>query len=125
MTKIEDKSKSYAFGLYLASLRAKAQMSLREVEDATSKSVSNAYLSQLEKGKIEKPSPDILFGLSEVYGVTYESLMERAGYIGHRKEKKDGEKHGRAATFSVDNLTHEEEEVLLEYLTFIRQRKKD
>lgn len=125
MIKTEEKSNSYAFGLYLASLRAKAQMSLREVEDATNKSVSNAYLSQLEKGKIEKPSPDMLFSLSEVYGVAYENLMERAGYIGHRKERKDDEKHGRAATFSVDNLTHEEEEVLLEYLTFIRQRKKD
>ncbi len=39
-------------GKYLASIRADRKMTLREVEEATSKQVSNAYLSQIENGKI-------------------------------------------------------------------------
>ena len=41
-------------------------MTLREVEEATNKEVSNGYLSQLESGRISKPSPHILYTLSSV-----------------------------------------------------------
>ena len=44
-------------GQYLASIRADRKMTLREVEEATNKQVSNAYLSQIENNKIRKPSP--------------------------------------------------------------------
>src|SRR4030095_10467564 len=45
-------------GAMLAGLRTAKGLSLREVEEATGKAVSNAYLSQLENGKIRKPSPN-------------------------------------------------------------------
>ena len=56
-------------------------LSLREVEEGTGKGVSNAYLSQLENGKIKKPSPSVLHSLAEVYVVPYEALMEQAGCL--------------------------------------------
>ncbi len=68
-------------GQFIKKARQDVQMSLRDVEEATGKEVSNAYLSQLETGKITKPSPHILYALSTVLGVAYETLMERAGYI--------------------------------------------
>ena len=110
-------------GLYLKTLREGKKMSLRAVEEATNKDVSNAYLSQLENGKVAKPSPHILHALANVYGVEYTKLMERAGYISPSSEKNQGKKHGRAATFAIDNLTQEEESDLLEYLAFIRKKK--
>ncbi|NOY73921.1 MAG: helix-turn-helix domain-containing protein [Gammaproteobacteria bacterium] len=112
------------FGLYLKALREGKKMSLRGVEEATGKDVSNAYLSQLENGKIAKPSPHILHTLSEVYGVEYSKLMERVGYISPSPEKNQSKKHGRAATFAIDNLTQDEENELLEYLSFIRKKRK-
>lgn len=111
-------------GLYLKTLREGKKMSLRAVEEATNKDVSNAYLSQLENGKIAKPSPHILHSLANVYGVEYTKLMERVGYISPSNEKNQDKQHGRAATFAIDNLTQEEENELLEYLTFIRNKKK-
>ncbi len=98
-------------------------MSLREVEGASNKEVSNAYLSQLENGKIAKPSPHILHALATVYVVDYTILMERAGYISVSKSGV-GKKHGKAATFAIENLTHDEESELLEYLSYIRAKKK-
>ena len=44
-------------GAYLRKARDDKQMSLREVETVTEKEVSNAYLSQLETGKIHKTIP--------------------------------------------------------------------
>ena len=88
------KSRDLGLGAYLKSLRAGARMSLRAVEEATGKEVSNAYLSQLENGRIAKPSPHILHALSEVYDVSYQKLMERAGYISPSRKRGSGVKHG-------------------------------
>jgi len=68
-------------GGLLADLRTAKGLSLRQVEEATDKAVSNAYLSQLEKGKIRKPSPNVLHSLAAVYGASYEGLMEKVGYL--------------------------------------------
>jgi len=106
-------------GAMLADLRTAKRLSLREVEEATGRAVSNAYLSQLENGKIKKPSPNVLHRLAEVYAVPYEALMEKAGYLlptdGSRRRK-------RLAVFAIDDLTAEEEEELLKYLAFLRSR---
>lgn len=111
-------------GPFLKKARQDMQMSLREVEDATGKEISNAYLSQLESGKVTKPSPHVLYALSTALGVAYETLMERAGYIVPAASRGGGEKHGRAATFAIDNLTADEESELLDYLTYIRSKRK-
>jgi transcriptional regulator with XRE-family HTH domain len=66
-------------GQYLASIRVDRKMSLRDVEEATSKQVSNAYLSQIENDKIKKPSPNILHALAEFYAISFENLMDLAG----------------------------------------------
>jgi transcriptional regulator with XRE-family HTH domain len=107
-------------GTVLADLRRAKGFSLREVEEATGKAVSNAYLSQLENGKVKRPSPNVLRSLAAVYAVPYEALMEKAGYLlpsdggtGPRK---------RLAIFAIDDLTAEEEEELLKYLAFLRWR---
>lgn len=118
-------SPAKAFGRYINSLRDGMKMSQRAVEQASGNEISNAYLSQLENGKIAKPSPHIIHTLAEIYNADYAKLMERAGYISPSSERRSDAKHGRAATFSIDHLTTEEEKELLEYLAFIRNKRKD
>ncbi|WP_186320977.1 helix-turn-helix domain-containing protein [Bacillus mycoides] len=67
------------FGFYLKKIREEKKLSLRKVSELSS--VSNAYLSQLENGKRGIPSPDILKKISQVLGVEYSELMNKAGYI--------------------------------------------
>ena len=111
-------------GEYLASVRVDRGLSLREVEKATDKTVSNAYLSQIENGQIKRPSPNILYALAELYGVSYEDLMERAGFVTPTKSRSSHQRHGRIATFADKNLTEEEEAELVQYLDFMRSRRK-
>lgn len=113
------------FGIYLKKLRNDKKLSLRGVEEAADKEISNAYLSQLENDKIAKPSPHILHKLSEIYGVEYSNLMNRVGYISPSNKKNESKKHGRAATFAIDNLSGDEENELLKYLAYIRDKRKD
>ena len=108
-------------GVVLADLRRAKGLSLRDVQEATGGAVSNAYLSQLERQKIKKPSPNVLRNLAEVYGVPYETLMEKAGYLLPATDGQDGRRR-RLAVFAIDDLTAEEEEELLKYLAFLRFR---
>ena len=66
-------------GAYLRELRRVRRLTLRAVEEQSG--VSNSYLSQVENGHIDQPSPHVLQKLAAVYGVAYEALMARAGYI--------------------------------------------
>jgi transcriptional regulator with XRE-family HTH domain len=113
-------ARSSELGALLCDLRTAKGLSLREVEDAADKAISNAYLSQLENGKIRKPSPNVLYSLAEVYAVPYDTLMEKAGYL-LPKENGSGQRK-RLAAFAIDDLTAEEEEELLKYLAFLRSR---
>jgi len=113
-------ARSSELGALLTDLRVAKGLSLRQVEEATGRAVSNAYLSQLENGRIQKPSPNVLHSLAGAYGVPYEALMEKAGYLlpqdGTRKRS------ARLSAFAIDDLTAEEEEELLKYLAFLRSR---
>lgn len=111
-------------GKYLESIRTARGLTQRQVEAATNKAVSNAYLSQIENDKIQKPSPNILHVLAELYGVDYEKLMEMAGYITTPTGRAPDARHGRAATFAEYNLTPKEEAALIDYLQFLRTKKR-
>ena len=113
-----------SLGALIRKARQDVSMSLRDVEEATNREVSNAYLSQLEGGKIIQPSPHVLYALSQALSIDYETLMQRAGYLLPTMKRAKRLKHGRTATFAIDNLTADEESQLLEYLTFLRTKKK-
>jgi HTH-type transcriptional regulator, competence development regulator len=105
---------------FLRTARERKGLTLRAVEQATE--VSNAYLSQLESGKIKQPSPVVLHKLSQLYGVSYADAMRFAGYpVPGEKEREE-----RAARMSgpFADLTEEEEDELAEYLSFIRARRR-
>jgi len=111
-------------GQYLASIRNDRGLSQRHVEKATNKVVSNAYLSQIENDQIKRPNPNILHALAQLYAVSYENLMERAGFVVPTRSRASGERHGSIATFADHNLTPEEEKELVQFLGYLRSRKK-
>lgn len=120
----ENASGSVTLGQYLASIRSDRGLSLRAVEEQTRKQVSNAYLSQIETGKIQQPSPNILHALAELYSINFEKLMEMAGYIMPTALREQTDRHGRVPTFAEHNLTPAEEVELMRYLEFMRDRKR-
>lgn len=107
----------------LRQLRKIKQLTLRDVEDRSG--ISNGYLNQLEQGKIKQPSPHILQKLAEVYGIHYEALLQLAGYLSLTNDKRSHGKRAAGIAFSrAQDLTTEEEEELLKYLEFIRDKNR-
>jgi len=68
---------------YLRTIRKQRGLSLKKVEKAAE--VSNAYLSQLERGRRNPPHPDILKKLARVYEVPVNDLLAAAGYLDEGK----------------------------------------
>lgn len=110
------------YGEYFKALRNAKGLTLREVERATN--VSNAYLSQLESGKIKQPSPINLHKLAQFYGVPYELLMEKVGYPVPKGIQPAGTTSRPNPVTKFGRITSDEEVELLEYLKFMRNRKK-
>lgn len=108
-------------GSFLASARNTAGKSLRAVERETG--ISNAYLSQLENGRIKTPAPQLLHKLSETYSVPYALLMELAGFPIPEGLNTPPASHRVAAR--IGSVTQDEEEALVQYLRFIRSRKRE
>lgn len=98
-------------------------MSLREAEDASG--VSNAYINQIETGRIKSPSPAILQKIATGYKAPYQHLMELAG---HLKVTTGSETKRRGAlptsTLADVELTREEEEKVREYIAFLKMKNR-
>jgi transcriptional regulator with XRE-family HTH domain len=111
------------YGEYIKALRESKGLTLRDVEKKTE--VSNGYLSQLESSKIKQPSPATLSKLAELYGVKYEVLMEKVGYpVPQTNTTVKSRKSEYTVLHRIGTISKKEEMELLEYLKFIRGRRK-
>lgn len=65
-------------GAFIKAAREERALSIREAAELCG--MSNAYLSQIENGKISRPSPETIRKISGLYQMPFEVLMEKAGY---------------------------------------------
>ena len=108
-------------GETLKEARELAGFTLKQVEEATG--ISNAYMSQVENSKIKKPSANVLHKLSKVYNVNIENLLFAAGAIKESTAPKSNLLNSVA--LSAEKLTPEEEQAVMDYIRFLRFKKKN
>jgi HTH-type transcriptional regulator, competence development regulator len=101
--------------------RQKRDLTLRDVERQTG--IHNAHLSQIEKGTITRPAPNILFTLAALYDVKYENLMKLAGHFGASGSSSRRAVQG-AALHALDELSPKEQREVLDYMKkLVRERQ--
>lgn len=124
MSAVQDdpwKAQLEALGALLRAQRVAAELSLRELSERTN--VSNAYLSQLERG-LHEPSLKVLRAITSALGVSLGSLLDRAGLL----EPRDGAaepaaRETEAAILSDRELTEPQRFALLSvYRSFVPPR---
>jgi transcriptional regulator with XRE-family HTH domain len=84
-----------ALGAFIRERRKQANLSLRQLAEMTS--LSNPYLSQIERG-LHQPSVRVLKALSESLNVSAETLLAQAGLIDAIAGGKHGEPGSSDAT---------------------------
>lgn len=116
------KSQLEALGGFIKAQRQVANLSLREMARLTD--VSNAYLSQIERG-LHQPSVRVLRSLADALNVSAETLLAQAGLIDEdertaAEEPPAGPARTVAAILADPGLTPEQREALLSvYRSFV------
>jgi transcriptional regulator with XRE-family HTH domain len=88
----EGDSQAGGLGGYIRLQRQLADLSLRQLSDLTK--VSNAYLSQVERG-LHQPSLRVLRSIADALNLSADTLLSQAGMAG--KEGADGTGSGPGA----------------------------
>lgn len=117
-------------GNKLQQVRKLKSLSLRDVEAKTG--ISNAYLSQLERGDASNPSPKKLKSLADCYDIPYADLLNLAGYLPNddgnqsqliASQSDDGTNTILGAALKNVELTEEEENSVVQYITFLKSQR--
>jgi transcriptional regulator with XRE-family HTH domain len=97
-----------AFGAFIRSQRKLANLTLRQLAELTS--LSNPYLSELERG-MHQPTVRVLKQLSDALNVSAEMLLAQAGLL----ERDDAARAepGRPAADTDDQLDESQKAALL------------
>jgi len=106
-------SQAQALGAFIRAQRRLADLSLREM--ATMTSVSNAYLSQVERG-LHQPSVRVLSAIARALDVPPDELLAEAGLVGNDRSAIAGageEKHSSAGKAHAEGHVCSTEEAIL------------
>jgi transcriptional regulator with XRE-family HTH domain len=117
MTRPDDpwKAQLEALGSFIKAQRQVANLSLREMARMTD--VSNAYLSQIERG-LHQPSVRVLKAVATALNVSAETLLAQAGLLTDENEERAG--GTEAAILSDPALTEAQKEAMLSvYRSFV------
>jgi transcriptional regulator with XRE-family HTH domain len=116
------KAQLEALGSLLRAQRRAADLTLRDLAERTK--VSNAYLSQLERG-LHEPSLGVLTAIASALGVPLDSLLTRAGMLD--RSGGDGEQavgETEAAILRDPELSEPQRTALLSvYRSFVPARR--
>jgi len=121
MTTGADDPRVRQLGEYIRLQRQMADLSLRGMADLTK--VSNAYLSQIERG-LHQPSLRVLQAIAEALDIPADALLAQAGVMSPASDTPAGSRSGTEAAIRSDpDLTTEEREALLRiYRSFVDGR---
>jgi len=117
------KAQLEALGALLRAQRRAADLTLRDLSERTK--VSNAYLSQLERG-LHEPSLGVLTAIAAALGVPLDSLLTRAGML--ERSEGDGEQpvaETEAAILRDPELSEPQRTALLSvYRSFVPSHRR-
>ncbi len=121
MSDASAKDQLAALGALLRAQRVSAALSLRELAQRTN--VSNAYLSELERG-LHEPSLRVLRAIASALGMPLASTLASAGVLGDAEDERPaGLRETEAAILRDPDLSEPQRTALLSvYRSFVQTR---
>ena len=98
-------------GAYIRTQRNLADLSLRQLAAMTN--VSNAYLSQIERG-LHQPSVKVLRSIADALNLSGEVLLARAGLVSPEQQQSQDAAGTEAAILADSRLTEQEKQILVD-----------
>jgi transcriptional regulator with XRE-family HTH domain len=117
-----DTERLEALGALIRAQRTTAGLSLRELAERTQ--VSNAYLSQIERG-LHEPSISVLRAIAAALDVALEDLLARAGLLAGTDDAGPLVRDTEAAILADPELSEPQRVALLSiYRSFVPARRR-
>jgi transcriptional regulator with XRE-family HTH domain len=112
------------FGKFLRKLREDRGLTLRQVEETAK--ISNAYLSQVERGKRRVPHFRVLQRLAGAYGVPISTLVEAAEseMKGEPVEENEAAPDVQFVSRGYEKLSEEKRQELKRFLKYLTKEEK-
>src|SRR5262245_44393702 len=112
-----------ALGEYIRTQRKLANLSLRELAAMTD--VSNAYLSQIERG-LHEPSVRVLRSIAQALELSANTVLAQAGLLDEQEDDKESTaRRTEAAIRSDPTLSAAQKEALLAvYRSYVAQQEE-
>ena len=113
-----------ALGTFLRSQRRLANLSLRQMAERTK--VSNAYLSQIERG-LHTPSMRVLRSIAQALDVSAEAMLVQAGLVADKLADEDAAplRTTEAAIRADSELTEDQKGALLSvYRSYLANNRR-
>jgi transcriptional regulator with XRE-family HTH domain len=114
----EGDARTDMLGAYIRAQRQLADLSLRQL--SAQSNVSNAYLSQIERG-LHQPSVSVLRSIAEALNLSAETLLAQAGLFEPSQSTPTSRRDVEAAIEADAELTPENKRVLLGVYRSLRQ----
>jgi transcriptional regulator with XRE-family HTH domain len=105
----DDEAPADLLGAYIRAQRQMAELSLRQL--SAQSNVSNAYLSQIERG-LHQPSVSVLRAIAEALNISAETLLAQAGLFDPDQSMGAPRRDVEAAIDADPSLTPENKRVL-------------
>ena len=109
-------------GAYIRTQRQLAALSQRQL--ATMTNVSNAYLSQIERG-LHQPSVKVLRSIADALNLSGEALFARAGMASPEPAEPQDSSATESAIVADAQLTDEEKQILVTIYRRFTSRAQD
>jgi transcriptional regulator with XRE-family HTH domain len=109
-------------GAYIRTQRQLADLSQRQL--ATMTNVSNAYLSQIERG-LHQPSVKVLRSIADALNLSGEALFTRAGFASPEQDQAQDATKTESAILADNRLTDEEKQILVSIYRKFASRTED
>ena len=81
--------------------------------------ISNAYINQIENGKIKQPSINMLFSLADYYGISRTYMLDLAGFPIDYEKKSDTK-----LIAAIEMLNNEEKSELYDFIKYLCFKRK-
>ena len=109
-------------GAYIRTQRQLAALSQRQL--ATMTNVSNAYLSQIERG-LHQPSVKVLRSIADALNLSGEALFARAGMASPEQDQTPDANATESAILADERLSDEEKQILVSIYRKFSTRTQD
>jgi transcriptional regulator with XRE-family HTH domain len=113
-----------AKGLTLRSVVELVAKAIKQKQLDPQSAVSRGYLSSLESGRYSNPSPFKLKAIAYACNVSYELLLNKAGYWDKTSQKVKNDAAFTLMLKEVQDMTAGERKSVLEYIEFVKSRRK-